>query len=424
MISTVLHASGDIKLLWGSVFLRLFAYGSTNLVLLLFLRAIDVSEKWIGVFMTCTLVGDTMLSWGLTWFADALGRRSVLVLGGVLMVVAGLLFTFSTNYWVLLAGAIFGVISPSGDDVGPFKSIEESIMAHLTDYKHRSDIYACHSLLGTLGAALGSLVTGLMVTHLQQQYHWDVLDCYRFVFAVYTGVAVLKLAIMCCLSKECEKVFGAESERLVESEPPAASASTSKLSRDTVRVMAKLLGVFMLDSLGCGFLGAGWIIYYFKTYFHTTASVLGVLFFFTNMSNSLSAIPSALLTKLLGPIRATLLVQIPSGLFLILIPLVTQFPVVALLTVLYYSTSAMDVIPRQVLLTAIITPRDLTKVMGMVNIGKTFARCIGPIITGRLASNGYLWLCFIINGVLVVCSDLLLALFFWGIDATILRSHS
>ena len=41
----------------------------------------------------------------------------------------------------------------------------------------------------------------------------------------------------------------------------------------------------------------------------------------------------------------------------------------------------MDVVPRQVLLTSIMPKQDITKVMGIVNIGKTLARCIGPIIT-------------------------------------------
>ena len=32
----------------------------------------------------------------------------------------------------------------------------------------------------------------------------------------------------------------------------------------------------------------------------------------------------------------------------------------------------MDVVPRQVLLTSIMPKQDITKVMGIVNIGKTF----------------------------------------------------
>ena len=86
---------------------------------------------------------------------------------------------------------------------------------------------------------------------------------------------------------------------------------------------------------------------------------------------------------------------------------------------LHFATTAMDVTPRQILLTNIIKPRDLTKVMGVVNIGKTFARCVGPIFTAILANNNYLWLCYIISGSLVITADLILACMFLGVDAKI-----
>ena len=38
--------------------------------------------------------------------------------------------------------AIFGVISPSGDETGPFKSVEEASIAHLTPHNHRPEIFA------------------------------------------------------------------------------------------------------------------------------------------------------------------------------------------------------------------------------------------------------------------------------------------
>lgn len=62
--------------------------------------------------MTLTLVGDTMISFVLTLFADALGRKAILALGALLMAAAGVVFAIFGNYWVLLGAAIVGVISP------------------------------------------------------------------------------------------------------------------------------------------------------------------------------------------------------------------------------------------------------------------------------------------------------------------------
>lgn len=54
-----------------------------------------------------------------------MGRRKVLLGGSFLMIFSGLVFAVFENFWILLFGAIVGVISVTGGDFGPFRSIEE-----------------------------------------------------------------------------------------------------------------------------------------------------------------------------------------------------------------------------------------------------------------------------------------------------------
>lgn len=102
----------DVKLLCIQRFVRLFAYGATTLVLVLYLSELGISDQQIGLFMTLTLFGDVVISLFLTMFADRMGRKNVLALGAVMMTGSGIAFGLSGNYWVLLTAAIFGVISP------------------------------------------------------------------------------------------------------------------------------------------------------------------------------------------------------------------------------------------------------------------------------------------------------------------------
>lgn len=102
----------DVKLLCIQRFVRLFAYGATTLVVVLYLSELGISDQQIGVFMTLTLFGDVVISLFLTMFADRIGRKDVLAIGAVMMTGSGIAFGLSGNYWVLLAAAIFGVISP------------------------------------------------------------------------------------------------------------------------------------------------------------------------------------------------------------------------------------------------------------------------------------------------------------------------
>ena len=75
--------------------------------------------------MTLTLLGDVFLGTFLTLIADRVGRRKVLMGGSLLMMLSGLAFAVFENFWILLMAAILGVISVTGGDFGPFRSIEE-----------------------------------------------------------------------------------------------------------------------------------------------------------------------------------------------------------------------------------------------------------------------------------------------------------
>lgn len=75
--------------------------------------------------MTLTLLGDVFLGTFLTLIADRMGRRKVLLGGSFLMIFSGIIFATFENFWILLFAAVVGVVSVTGGDFGPFRSIEE-----------------------------------------------------------------------------------------------------------------------------------------------------------------------------------------------------------------------------------------------------------------------------------------------------------
>ena len=114
-VHSIVSSSRDTKLLCLQRFTRLYAYGASTLILALYLSSLDITDARIGLFMTLTLLGDVVISFVLTLFADGLGRRRILILGAGLMSASGVVFAFSGNYWVLVAASIVGVISPRSD---------------------------------------------------------------------------------------------------------------------------------------------------------------------------------------------------------------------------------------------------------------------------------------------------------------------
>lgn len=111
-VSTVLKSSRDVKLLFLQRFFRLFAYGTTFIILVHFLSSLDISDEHVGVFMTLTMLGDVVISFILTLITDQVGRRRVLAAGAILMASSGVVFALSSTYWVLVLASVVGVISP------------------------------------------------------------------------------------------------------------------------------------------------------------------------------------------------------------------------------------------------------------------------------------------------------------------------
>src|SRR5206468_1015171 len=112
----------------------------------LYLAQLGMSEKRIGVLLTLTLIGDTAISLWLTTGADRAGRRKTLIVGALLMVIGGAGFALSRDFAVLLLAATVGVISPSGNEVGPFLAIEQAALAHVVADRRRTAVFACYNL--------------------------------------------------------------------------------------------------------------------------------------------------------------------------------------------------------------------------------------------------------------------------------------
>jgi len=108
-------------------------------------------------------------------------------------------------------------LNRSGNEIGPFRAIEESIVAHLTPAENRGDIYAWYSLLGPAGTAVGLMAAGWLVHHVEKR-GWPAEDAYRLVFVLYSALGLVKLAMVLCMSSRSE----AEAERGEEAAREAA----------------------------------------------------------------------------------------------------------------------------------------------------------------------------------------------------------
>ncbi|TAQ90555.1 hypothetical protein B7494_g1109 [Chlorociboria aeruginascens] len=423
-LRTLYYSPRDTKFLCIQRLVRMFAYGSSTLILVAYLSSLLISKPRIGLFMTLTMVGDTIISFFLTLFADRLGRRRTLMMGALLMVGSGVVFALSGDFWVLLVAAILGVISPGGNEIGPFRAIEESTLAQLIHADHRSDIYAWYSMIGPVGAALGMMATGWGVTYMREHLRWGDIEAYRTVFWGYAIFGLLKFTLVMGLSKNVEVVpkevipGNTETAPLLNNEnghteePKKKRSWIPDISNESRVIVTQICILFTLDSFASGATSLSWVTYFFHTKFNLEEGKLGSLFFTTSIVSALSMLIASSISKRFGNINTMVFTHLPSSIFLSLVPAPsTLFPAMIFLF-LRSCTQQMDVPPRAAFLAAVILPHERTAAMGLINVVKTSSQSLGPLLSGFLAAEGKFWIAFVVAGCMKATYDLgMLAVF-------------
>src|SRR5207253_4096457 len=105
---------------------------------------------------TMTLIGDAAISLWISTVADRFGRKRMLIAGALLMTFGGAMFAGTSSFALLLLGATIGVISPSGNEVGPFLAIEQAALAQNVRGEERTSVFAWYHLAGSLATAAGA----------------------------------------------------------------------------------------------------------------------------------------------------------------------------------------------------------------------------------------------------------------------------
>ena len=160
--SALQNLTHDGVLLFLTRFTRLFSYGALSVVLVVYLTGLGLSASQTGMLLTLALLGDTVVSLFLTTQADRIGRRRMLIIGAVLMAAAGLTFACTSNFLLLVVAGTIGVISPSGNEVGPFLSIEQAALSQVIPTREITAVFAWYTLNGAIASAAGCLFAGLL----------------------------------------------------------------------------------------------------------------------------------------------------------------------------------------------------------------------------------------------------------------------
>jgi MFS family permease len=395
-------ASRDFVLLFAARICRLFAYGFLAVVLVLYLRALGYSEARVGVLLAFTLLGDAAISLTITTRADRLGRRRMLLLGAGLMILGGAGMAVLQNFWLLLAAAIIGVLSPSGNEIGPFLAIEQACLAEVIRDEDRTRVFAWSHVLGFTANAVGALAGGALA-HLLQLEGWTPLGSYRALLWLYALCGGGLLVIFSRLGTEVE----------VQRPDPASGrgvipAAWHGLGEAKAHV-AKLSALFTLDACGGGFIVQSFVAYWFHRKFGVDLVTLGGIFFGTTLLSGLSALAAVPLARRFGLLNTMVFTHLPSNLLLMLVPFMpTLWSAVGVLLARHL-ISQMDVPTRQSYVNAIVPAAERSAANGITTTIRQLGTALGPLAAGPLMGVPALagW-CFVVSGGLKSVYDLII----------------
>ncbi len=387
----------DGRLLFATRIARLFGYGFLSVVLVLYLVEIGFGAFEVGAILTLTLIGDAAISLWLTTHADRIGRRRVLLAGAGLMVLAGLAFLVSRDLWVLVLTATIGVISPSGNEVGPFLAVEQAALSQTVADRQRTRVFAWYNLAGSFATASGALAAGLLGGALQATGA-SSLDSYRAVILGYALIGALLAALFATLSPAIEAPVRTD-----------VSVATRLGLHRSQGVVARLAALFALDAFAGGFVIQSIVSYWFATRFELSIGALGALFFGANILAGVSALLAAPLAARFGLVNTMVFTHLPSNILLILVPLMPTAPLAVAVLLARFSISQMDVPTRQSYTMAVVDPDERSAAAGVTGIARSVGAAVSPSIAAPLVAGvGLGGLPFVIAGSLKIVYDLLL----------------
>ena len=383
--------------------IRSFGYGFTSILLGITLTSAGFSTLEVGLVLTAALVGDIIAIILVALFADRIGRRRVLVVLALLMVGSGLAFAFSRNLFVLLLAAFFGTLSPSSADNAPFAAIEQAILPQTCAEERRTDAFARYNLMAQLAGAAGGLAV-VLPDILHRTMGMDTTFAVRAMFGGYALIALAMGTLFLSMSDKIETPSHAG--RSIESR----MLKTGRPLQKSRGIVLRLAALFALDAFAGGLVVQTILSLWFHLRFGVPLTVLGALFFGTNLLAAFSFPVAVWLARRIGLLNTMVFTHLPSNFLLILVPLMPTFPLAALCLLARQSLSQMDVPTRQAYTMTLVAPEERTAAASLTTLARSIALSLSPLLAGALLTGAVLalGLPFLLCGGLKAGYDLIL----------------
>ncbi|MCG1666740.1 MAG: MFS transporter [Thermoplasmata archaeon] len=366
--------------------IRVFAYGFMSLLLPFYLSYLNFSLQFIGIVITISILSGAIFNIFIGIYGEKIGRRSTLQIFSLFMIFSSILFILGNEISIIIA-SIFGVISVTGTETGPFLTVEQAALTKFVRDEKRTLLFSIYNFMGYTFSALGSLFSGIA------SFIFGSVTVFYILLSIFGVIGLLLFILYSMMGNFLEIKF--KGERV-------------KLSKDARSIVLKLSILFSIDAFGGGFIVQSIISLWFKVKFNILLSNQGWIFFIGGIITAISFFLAERIARKIGLLNTMVFTHIPSNVFLIMIAFASSPILAILLLFLRQSLSQMDVPTRQSYMMAIVKPEERVALSSATNIPRGIAQAGSPYISVLSLSLGFLFLPFLLSGSLKIIYDFLI----------------
>jgi MFS family permease len=380
----------DILCLYGARALRGFGDGFAILILPVYLTAIGFSPLEIGIVASASLLGTAALTLIVGFIAPRFELRNLFLAGAGLIALTGLIFPAAETLAPVLLVAFIGSINPSGGDLGMLVPLEHALLTKETADRDRTGVFARHSLIGALTAAVGALAAAL--PELLASHGWAKLGAIKLMFYLYAALGLLAALLYARLPRD---------HTHADSRPKSALGPSRS-------IVYKLAALFSLDAFAGGFVVQSLLALWLFQKFNLSLEAASLFFFCSSLLGATSFPVAAWLSRRIGLVNTMVFTHIPSSLCLIAAAFSSDLTVVLGLLLVRSALSQMDVPTRSSYVMAVVTPAERTAAASVTAVPRSLASSISPAIAGFMLAGPFSALPLVVCGCLKIAYDLAL----------------
>lgn len=263
-----------------------------------------IPSPWPGVIITVMGITAVAESIPLGIASDRYGRRRMLVIGNLCASLSLIGFALTTDVTLVILVAIL-----EGTGEAAFAVSVGALLAEKTGDQKRTVGFSLLAFLGWVAGALGSFVI-----YSVEAFRGVGLDARQAHIVLYIAIALLSLSVTPFLFKLTE------------------SATSTKgggiLPRKSGPVLVRFFAYSVLIAVGAG-LFVPLMAYWFSAAYAVPDTVSGLALGLTNLLTAFVVFMSPLLARKMGLVKATVVTEAASTVFMVIVPSAPTFPIAA-----------------------------------------------------------------------------------------------